>query len=166
MAGDKCTHEAKPGSGLDGTGGNGTGVGSEVGGKKAGNGTYASPHSQYASKVGFRLKRCQGQLGFHVVAPALLLTIIIITITVLLWLAAIRAKMKFFNQSRFSPDYALPHPSPPLLYPVDPPAPPTPPDPSELPIQLDSPDPRHLAPFNHDIPPPICESPPPPPHLP
>ena len=64
MAGAKCTHEAKPGAGLDGTGGNGTGVGSEVGGKKAGNGTYASPHSQYASNlVGFRLKRCQGQIG-------------------------------------------------------------------------------------------------------
>ena len=67
MAGDKCTQEAKPG--LDGTGRHwtgpwATGQGSVVGGKKAGNGTYASPHSQYASNlVGFRLKRCQGQIG-------------------------------------------------------------------------------------------------------
>ena len=82
MAGGKCTHEAKPGSGLDGTGGNGTGVGSEVGGKKAGNGTYASPHSQYASNlVGFRLKRCQGQVGFHVLAPAVVLIIITVSYT-------------------------------------------------------------------------------------
>ena len=57
-----------------------------VGGKKAGNGTYASPHSQYASNlVGFRLKRCQGQIGFHVLAPAvvpIIIIIIIITITI------------------------------------------------------------------------------------
>ena len=67
MAGDKCTQEAEPG--LDGigrhwTGPDATGHGSVGGGKKAGNGTYASPHSQYASNlVGFRLKRCQGQIG-------------------------------------------------------------------------------------------------------
>ena len=84
MAGDKCTQEAKPG--LDGTGRHwtgpwATGQGSVVGGKKAGNGTYASPHSQYASNlVGFRLKRCQGQIGFHVLAPAVVLIIIIIIV--------------------------------------------------------------------------------------
>merc|ERR1712139_562150 len=84
MAGDKCMQEAKPG--LDGTGRHwtgpwATGQGPVVGGKKAGNGTYASPHSQYASNlVGFRLKRCQGQVGFHVLAPAVVLIIIIIII--------------------------------------------------------------------------------------
>ena len=88
MAGDKCTQEAKPG--LDGTGRHwtgpwATGQGSVVGGKKAGNGTYASPHSQYASNlVGFRLKRCQGQIGFHVLAPAVVLIIIIIIIIIVI----------------------------------------------------------------------------------
>ena len=58
MAGDKCTQEAEPG--LDGTGRHwtgpdATGHGSVGGGKKSGNGTYASPHSQYASNlVGFQ----------------------------------------------------------------------------------------------------------------
>ena len=58
MAGDKCTQEAEPG--LDGTGRHwtgpdATGHGSVGGGNKSGNGTHASPHSQYASNlVGFQ----------------------------------------------------------------------------------------------------------------
>ncbi len=71
MAGDKCTQGAEPG--LDGTGRHWArprtqrGMGRLVAGRKAGNGTDVSPHSPYDSNLfGFRLKRCQGQIGYAI----------------------------------------------------------------------------------------------------